>query len=117
MIDIHCHLLHEVDDGPNNIELSIAMLERAKKQGVTDIILTPHYRRGMFKFDGERVRAKILEIRPYADELGINLHVGTEIHVNGDLIQYLEEKRVFTLAGSEYVLTDVSDVIGIVLKE
>ena len=106
MIDIHCHLLHEVDDGPDNIELSIAMLERAKKQGVTDIILTPHYRRGMFKFDGDRVRAKVLEIRPYADELGINLHVGTEIHVNGDLIQYLEEKRVFTLAGSEYVLTE-----------
>ena len=51
MIDIHCHLLFGVDDGPETIEGSIAMLEEAKEQGITNIILTPHYRRGMFKYD------------------------------------------------------------------
>lgn len=106
MIDIHCHLLYGVDDGPKERELSIAMLERAHKQGVTHIIVTPHYRRGMFKFDGEKVLERIEELQPYAQRLGICLYPGTEIHVNGDLIQYLEEGKVFSLNGTEYVLTE-----------
>ncbi len=106
MIDIHCHLLHGVDDGPQQIELSIAMLEDAKRQGITHIILTPHYRRGMFKFDGDRVRQHMEELRPYAEQIGVTLHSGTEVHVNGDILDYLREGRVFTLAESEYVLTE-----------
>ena len=55
MIDIHCHLLYGVDDGPKEIEESVKMLKSASEQGVTDIVLTPHYRRGMFKFDKELI--------------------------------------------------------------
>ena len=48
MIDIHCHLLYGVDDGAKTIEESVAMLEAAKEQGISAMILTPHYRHGMF---------------------------------------------------------------------
>lgn len=106
MIDIHCHLLHGVDDGPKKIELSIEMLREANEQGITDIVLTPHYRRGMFRFDGDLVKSQAAELEPYATELGIQLHLGTEVHVNGDLLEYIEGHKVFTLADSEYVLTE-----------
>ena len=42
MIDIHCHLLYGVDDGAKTIEESVAMLEAAKEQGISAMILTPH---------------------------------------------------------------------------
>ena len=106
MIDIHCHLLYGVDDGPKEMEESIKMLKTASEQGVTDIILTPHYRRGMFKFDKELVFEKKATLEPYAKDVGIQLHLGTEFHVNGDIIEYLEEGRCLTLADSEYVLTE-----------
>lgn len=106
MIDIHCHLLFGVDDGPGKIEESIAMLRIAQEQGVTNIILTPHYRRGMFRFDGNLVLENMKALEPHALELGIKLHLGTEVHVNGDILEYLEEHKVFTLADSEYVLTE-----------
>lgn len=106
MIDIHCHLLFGVDDGPEKIEDSIAMLKVAKEQGITNIVLTPHYRRGMFKFDGNLVLEHKNALEPYADELDIKLHLGTEIHVNGDILEYLEEGKVLSLAASEYVLTE-----------
>lgn len=106
MIDIHCHLLYGVDDGPRTIEESIKMLNEASKQGITNIILTPHYRRGMFKFDKELVIGNKASLEQYAEELGIKLHLGTEFHVNGDIIEYLEEGRCLTLADSEYVLTE-----------
>ena len=50
MIDIHCHLLYGVDDGPKKIEESIQMLKEAKSQGISAMILTPHYRHGMFQY-------------------------------------------------------------------
>ena len=38
MIDIHCHLLYGVDDGPKKIEESIQMLQEAKSQGAGVIV-------------------------------------------------------------------------------
>lgn len=106
MIDIHCHLLYGVDDGPPDLEQSMRMLREAHKQGITDVILTPHYRRGMFKFDKEKVLNHMSELASYAREVGVELYIGTEIHVNSDILDYLREGRVCTLAGSEYVLTE-----------
>lgn len=106
MIDIHCHLLYGVDDGPETIEESIAMLKVAAEQGVTDIVLTPHYRRGMFKFDKEQVIENKAKLEPYAEEIGIHLYLGTEFHVNGAILDYLESGRCLTLSNSEYVLTE-----------
>ena len=106
MIDIHCHLLYGVDDGPDTIEESIKMLRIAEEQGVTDIILTPHYRRGMFKYDKEQILKKKKELDKHAEEIGIRLHLGTEYHVNGSILEHLESGRCLPLANSEYVLTE-----------
>lgn len=106
MIDTHCHLLYGVDDGPKKIEESIAMLKEAASQGITDIILTPHYRRRMFQFDKSLVLRNKESLDQYADEFGIRLHLGTEFHVNGDILEYLEKGRCLTLADSDYVLTE-----------
>ena len=43
MIDIHSHLLYNVDDGSKNIDESVKIINNLKSQGITDIILTPHY--------------------------------------------------------------------------
>ena len=42
MIDIHCHVLHGVDDGPNKIDESLQMLEEAAAQGIKVVCATPH---------------------------------------------------------------------------
>ena len=41
-IDVHCHILPEVDDGARNLEESLAMLRQEVKQGAAAVILTPH---------------------------------------------------------------------------
>ncbi len=43
MIDFHAHILPNIDDGPSSIEESVQMLKSLKSQGITDIVLTPHY--------------------------------------------------------------------------
>ena len=42
-LDIHSHILHNIDDGAKNIDSSISLLKESSHQGISDIILTPHF--------------------------------------------------------------------------
>ena len=43
MIDIHSHIIPNVDDGSKSVNETFKMIEEAKKIGFTDIILTSHF--------------------------------------------------------------------------
>ena len=43
MIDIHSHVLHDTDDGARSLEDAVRLCLIAEEQGITDIILTPHF--------------------------------------------------------------------------
>jgi len=43
MTDLHTHILPGMDDGSKNAEMSIDMLLKEREQGVTDVVLTPHF--------------------------------------------------------------------------
>ena len=109
MIDIHSHLLFEVDDGAKSIKESVAMLKEAKAQGVEAIILAPHYQHGMYPYDGKRVDSHFHELLSYAKEIGIQIYLGCEYHVNGRIVEYLRSGRCRTMAGSNYVLTEYDE--------
>ncbi|MCM1282936.1 MAG: hypothetical protein NC180_01075 [Muribaculaceae bacterium] len=108
MIDIHCHLLYGVDDGARTKEEALQMLRIAGQQEITAIILTPHYRHGMFSHPNETIEAHFLELKPEAEQLGITLALGTEYHVNSQIEEALASRRCRTLAGSRYVLSEYS---------
>lgn len=42
-LDIHAHILPDVDDGAADMDVAISLLEMLKEQGVTDVIATPHF--------------------------------------------------------------------------
>ena len=42
MVDVHCHILPGLDDGPEDMELSLAMAESAIADGITHVVATPH---------------------------------------------------------------------------
>lgn len=108
MIDIHCHMLFGVDDGPSNVQESLAMLEESAKQGITDIILTPHYRHGMFPYQKDKVDANFIELQKVALQKGIRLYLGCEYHVNSDICSAFDTQRCHTLADKRYVLAEYS---------
>lgn len=106
MIDIHCHLLYRVDDGAHTIEESVEMLKEAKRQGIRAMILTPHYRHGMFGYPLAKVEEHYKNLLPYAKKLGIILKLGTEYHVNSDIVEAIKVGRCHTLADTKFVLTE-----------
>ena len=56
IFDIHCHIVPGVDDGAADIEETRKLLEMEYKQGVRNIILTPHFRFQMFETPLEKVQ-------------------------------------------------------------
>jgi protein-tyrosine phosphatase len=42
MIDLHCHLLPGIDDGPADSAMSLAMARLAVADGIETIACTPH---------------------------------------------------------------------------
>ena len=55
MIDIHSHIVFDVDDGPKTREDTRALLEESYRQGVRTIISTSHRRKGMFETPEEKI--------------------------------------------------------------
>lgn len=52
--DIHCHIIPGVDDGTKDMKTAMELLRMEYDDGVRRIIVTPHFRRGMFETPWEK---------------------------------------------------------------
>ena len=68
MIDIHSHILNDIDDGSKSLEMSINMLKKAEQSGTTSIIATPHFMRGRFEVEYSEVIKRVEEMKAIALE-------------------------------------------------
>ena len=56
MIDVHCHILPSLDDGPSDLNESLEMAKIAYRGGIHKIIATPHVSDGKYAFQDIRKR-------------------------------------------------------------
>lgn len=110
MIDIHNHLLIDVDDGPQDEEEALALIKQAKDSGITDIIVTPHHYNGNYVNPKSTVMTKMEELKSLINEhgLGVKIHPGHEIRINGEITAELASEVNMSLNGSKYVLVEFS---------
>ena len=107
MIDIHSHILPAIDDGSSGLEQSLEMLNQSVKQGVTDIVLTPHYRHP-YENRIENILDAFEQFKKVVQEqdIPVNLYLGQEVYVERGIKNLLKEGKVLTLNGSKYVLIE-----------
>lgn len=110
MIDIHCHALFGVDDGSQSYEESVEMLKEAKSQGIEAVILTPHYRHGMFAYPREQIEEHFARLQEAGEQMGMALYLGCEYHVNSQICEAFSTGRCHRLADKRYILTEYSHV-------
>lgn len=113
LTDIHCHMLPGIDDGAADAQESMAMLKKAYRDGVRRIIVTPHYRRGMFEPDPRKVLHRYEKVKEKAAQIGANgieLYLGCECHRYSGMAQDLRKGILPTLAESRYVLVEFSGI-------
>jgi protein-tyrosine phosphatase len=110
MIDIHSHILPELDDGPRTLEESVRMVRLAAQAGTTDIVATPHANLE-YSFDPVQTARKIAELAAAAGPRP-RIHIGCDLHLSYDNIQRaLAEPARFTIDGGRYLLVEFPELL------
>ena len=110
LYDMHSHLIPGVDDGASSMGEAIRLLEMEYAQGVRGLLLTPHFRRGMFETPSEVIRERFLALRQEAASRypDIELFLGWEYHANQRISEDLRKSKDFRIHDSDYVLIEFS---------
>jgi protein-tyrosine phosphatase len=107
MIDWHSHILPGVDDGPADIEQSVAIAAFLAAGGVTEVYCTPHLVRGCYEAGNDEVRWGVarLQERLTAGGIPITLRSGREYCLDEYLQAALEDP--LPLGDSRLVLVEI----------
>ncbi|MDK8181998.1 CpsB/CapC family capsule biosynthesis tyrosine phosphatase [Paenibacillus sp. UMB4589-SE434] len=107
MIDIHCHVLPGMDDGPKHAADALRLGHEAARQGIRTLIATPHhsvnYRNG-----AEQIKAQVIRLNELFDKHGINVNVlpGQEFRLTSDYDLEYQMGHIQPLGESQYLLVE-----------
>lgn len=104
MKDLHNHLLYGIDDGSKNIESSIKLLKKIKRQGVTEIVLTPHYIIGSNYNANNKEKSDLLNT--LQKKTKIKLYLGNEVALDNGIVDHIENDEISTINNSRYLLVE-----------
>lgn len=110
MIDIHSHILPELDDGAGSLQESLAMGRLAAADGIRAMVATPHVITGLYPHS----RVTILEAtaqlqRAFADDsIPVDILPGAEYRLESDLPQRMSRGELLTINdGGRYLLVEL----------
>lgn len=108
MIDMHTHVLPDLDDGAKNEREAEAILKMVVEQGVREIVFTPHYygkKRSATSFLEQRQKA-YEKVRPFIPN-GLKTRLGAEVHLSGVNDPTNDALCKLAIEGTKYVLVEL----------
>ena len=101
IIDCHNHSIPYIDDGAENMDMALAMLQIASDSGTSDVILTPHHLNGAFSNGAEHVlkHFNALVLETSKNNISINLHYGSEVHLVSETVEHIVSQKALTYCG------------------
>jgi protein-tyrosine phosphatase len=108
MIDLHCHILHGMDDGPETLRESVEMCRMAAMDGTTTIAATPHYNPGQYPRTGELIRERVAELEAalQAENIALTIVPGADVAIFPDLPTHPGLKNFLSINNSRYLLLE-----------
>lgn len=109
MVDIHNHILVGIDDGPESLKDAIALLQQAKKQGINDIVVTPHHLHPKYENTFDTVTESIEELNKIDEiaNLNLQLYPGQEIRLSDQILQDIEQHKIYGINYTKYLLIEL----------
>ncbi len=111
MIDLHTHILPEMDDGAQSLEESLKLLYALGEQGVDKVVLSPHFYAHMesAQIFLERRSRQAERLKKAVESLNIPLpagYLGAEVQLTKNLLKYEPYLKDMTIGGTEYILVE-----------
>ncbi len=108
MVDIHCHILPEVDDGPKSWEAAEAMCRMAAEDGIQHIVASPHANDRYF-YDREYLAGLLQNLQQRIGDTP-KLSLGCDFHLSYENMQSASETpERYCIASSRYLLVEFSN--------
>ncbi len=108
MVDIHSHILPEVDDGPKSWDVSVAMCRTAAADGITHMVATPHAN-DRYHYDREYLRGLVAHLQQLVGDRP-TLSLGCDFHLSYDNLQdALANPTRYVIEDSRYLLVEFSN--------
>lgn len=95
-VELHCHILPDVDDGAANMDESLEMCRRYARQGTETITATPHSGGPWKILEAGEVREKTARLQERCEKegIGVEIHPGAEVKLTPELVQMLDSTQV-----------------------
>jgi protein-tyrosine phosphatase len=108
MVDMHNHVLPQVDDGADSVETSLEMLRRGLEEGIEAAVLTPHFKPEDDQEKAELHQRRFAQLQEAVSGAGlqVQLFLGAELGFRFGLAEAARWPGI-ALAGSRYVLVDL----------
>ena len=109
MIDMHTHILPNIDDGSKSMEETINLIKEAYEVGFKAIISTSHYIEGYYEASILQRKQILTEVSKNLsnNDFNIDLYLGNEIYLSENMINLLEEKKASSINDSNYLLFEM----------
>jgi len=112
VIDIHCHILPGMDDGPETQEQALVMCKVAADDGIKTIVATPHTGNGVYLSEAKDVLNGVKRLNELLKEQGISLEIlpGHDAYIQPELIENIEKGKVLTINNRKrYVVLELPE--------
>ena len=116
-VDIHCHCLPAIDDGPESLHESLVLCRALLEDGITDVIATPH-QLGRFNDSNEaayiREQVALVNEALKSNDIHLRLAPGGDVRVDERICRLIETDKILTLADQgKYILLELPHEIYI----
>lgn len=110
MIDIHAHIIPNVDDGSTSLEQSLELVRHCVEMGVTDIVCTPHYEVIPIRVNNNvNVVSSFEKLKEEIEKKGypVKLYFGNEITNDESVLELVKNKKALPINDSKYILLEL----------
>ncbi|MFD1672044.1 tyrosine-protein phosphatase [Agrilactobacillus yilanensis] len=96
LIDLHCHLLPGVDDGPKTLAQALTLAKAAVKEGIGYSLLTPHHLNGVYDNPRQKVclQTQLFQKALQQAQIPLTVFPGQEVHLSGALLTEIQQDKI-----------------------
>ena len=109
MVDLHCHILPNVDDGSFSMDETVEILKQAANAGFDTICFTPHYAEPQYVKDKKQNQETLAKVKEKLEHktIAIKLFLGNEVFLQDKMPELLECGKISSLADTQYILIEL----------